>query len=599
MASHDSIGPAGARGGPAAPLQGQPLPVAHPALPSQPRPVVAPGMQPAGGYVHSTVPGQAVPGTSQALAGIGTTGAAPLPLSSGRAAVAVPFRTPSPAVPGKPGAAQTVRQAAQPTPDELEEDLGQLAIRNAPPWLISMAVHMLMLIIFALIIYVQMDSHERIVAVEVDPIYAEELGNQLEFDSPLGMDNVSEVQEPIITPDNLPQVEDPFAAPPNVEPQPDGDLAMSDLEANIIGLALKGREEGMKKTLLGKYGGTHLTQKAVLAGLRWLARQQRKDGSWSLAGPYSDGVPAYLDNPEAATAMALLAFQGDGHTHLKEGEFRRNVANGWRWLAKQQDADGNFYRSGGWNQRYYTQGMCAIAACELYGMTKDKEYKDVAERAIQNLIKAQAPEGGWRYQPNLDSDVSVTGWIVMALQSARMAGLEVPEESLRRVERFLDNVAQDDGAKYPYQAGGQVRLSMTAEALLCRQFLGWKRDDPRLVRGVEWIASNPVDFNKDRNVYYWYYATQVCHHMGHNSPHWKAWNSVMRQALPENQVPEGRKEAGSWDPNKPTPDQWGTQGGRLYVTCLSIYMLEVYYRHMPLYKDLYTDLLKSGRVPGR
>ena len=30
-------------------------------------------------------------------------------------------------------------------------------------------------------------------------------------------------------------------------------------------------------------------------------------------------------------------------------------------------------------------------------------------------------------------------------------------------------------------------------------------------------------------------------------------------------------------------DQWGQHGGRLYTTCLSIYMLEVYYRHLPIY----------------
>ena len=34
------------------------------------------------------------------------------------------------------------------------------------------------------------------------------------------------------------------------------------------------------------------------------------------------------------------------------------------------------------------------------------------------------------------------------------------------------------------------------------------------------------------------------------------------------------------------PDEhghWGQFGGRLYVTCLSTYILEVYYRHLPLY----------------
>ena len=68
---------------------------------------------------------------------------------------------------------------------------------------------------------------------------------------------------------------------------------------------------------------------------------------------------------------------------------------------------------------------------------------------------------------------------------------------------------------------------------------------------------------------------------------------VMRQALPENQVQKG-KEAGSWDPARPSEDQWGRYAGRLYVTCLSIYHLEVYYRHMPLYQDVYSEAAKPG-----
>ena len=90
------------------------------------------------------------------------------------------------------------------------------------------------------------------------------------------------------------------------------------------------------------------------------------------------------------------------------------------------------------------------------------------------------------------------------------------------------------------------------------------------------IAARPIDWN-DRDVYYWYYATQVLHHLGGDD--WDDWNRVMRQALPEHQTREG-SERGSWSP---LSDRWGPHGGRLYVTCLSLYMLEVYYRHLPLY----------------
>ena len=54
------------------------------------------------------------------------------------------------------------------------------------------------------------------------------------------------------------------------------------------------------------------------------------------------------------------------------------------------------------------------------------------------------------------------------------------------------------------------------------------------------------------------------------------WSSIRRQAGPDK---------GSWDPKGKSPDAWAVrdQGGRLYVTCLSLYMLEVYYRHLPIY----------------
>jgi len=493
----------------------------------------------------------------------------------------------------KPSSSLAIRTEVEGS--EETDDVAEKAIQKSPPWLISAAFHMIVLIILGLLV-VAMQPREQI-RLDIETVYAEELGEQLEFDSPLGLDKIEMAEEPVLTPEDLPEVDDPFAAPTMLEIQPDGHTATSDIQANQIGLALSGREEGSKRSLLGRYGGNALTEAAVQRGLNWLAKNQRRDGSWSLAGPYTDGVPVDLDNPPAATAMALLAFQGAGNTHRK-GKFKRNVLLGWRWLLKEQDSDGNFYHEGPRNHRYYTQGQCAIAVCELYGMTKDPMYKKPAELAVQNCLSAQSPEGGWRYDPGADSDISVTGWIVMALQSARMAGLDVPEDHFHRITRFLDKVGRNGGSRYPYQSGQEFKLAMTAEAILMRQYLGWKRDNPAMIDALEWITSsgNLVNFDRGRDVYYWYYATQAAHHM--EGDYWKRWNGVMRQVLPEQQQKRGR-EIGSWDPQRPTMDQWAPHGGRLYVTALSIYMLEVYYRHLPIYANVYTDLRKSGRTDGR
>ena len=125
---------------------------------------------------------------------------------------------------------------------------------------------------------------------------------------------------------------------------------------------------------------------------------------------------------------------------------------------------------------------------------------------------------------------------------------------------------------------------MSAQSLLCRTLLGWKRDDPRLLRGMESLVSeHPITFTepKKRDVYYWYYATQLLHH--HGGEPWRQWNERMRDELLKYQETRGGDiVVGSWNPMLPQPDEWSYYG-RLYTTCLSIYMLEVYYRHLTIY----------------
>jgi hypothetical protein len=403
--------------------------------------------------------------------------------------------------------------------------------------------------------------------------FADTLGDQTEFNTvEIGTPD-EEMEAPVVTPQDLPPVDDPLLAPPTPPLVDLSALAGAETAIPDVGFALSGREAGMKEVLLAAYGGNERTEAAVTLGLEWLKRNQQRDGSWSLAGPYSDG--GQIENVTAATAMALIAFQGAGHTH-RAGTHQAVVQRGVTALLKMQDQNGNFYRGGVSHHRLYSQAQAMIAVCELYGMTKDSMLRTAAERSVDYAVKTQDQMGGWRYQPGFDSDTSVTGWFVMGLQSARMAGLDVPSITMSRISDYLDKAASPDQARYGYQPGMEPTFSMTAEGLLCRQYLGWPRTDQRLLTGVNLIRARPINW-EDRDVYYWYYATQVLHHL--EGPAWEEWNAVMRDVLPREQTTEGR-ERGSW---APMGDQWGPHGGRLYVTCLSLYMLEVYYRHMPLY----------------
>jgi hypothetical protein len=456
-------------------------------------------------------------------------------------------------------------------------------IGGTPPWLVSLFIHATLIIILGLLaveVHRQV-TEEMTVAMAPDEDvsnekFAETIGTQLETPNTTPPDEETSNGDPTYSLSSQPEVSNPFAAPPKMaELMADAPGSFSSIQAPSIGNALEGREEGKKKLLLGIYGGTMTTQHSVDLSLAWLARQQGKDGLWSLKGPYPDG--ASTENKVSATAMALLAFLGDGHTHLENGPHRQTVARGIRALMKLQGSDGQLVPDGGSaTHLMYSHAQSTIVLCELYAMSQDSEIREAAEQAVQYCLDSQSPKGGWRYYPHQDADVSVTGWFVMALQSARMAKLKVPSDDLIKVGNFLDAASSHEGSRYGYQPGRSETPPMTAEALLCRQYLGWKHDDKRLLAGVAYVSKHPVNWDQ-RNVYYWYYATQVMHHMG-GKP-WVEWNKVMRQEIPEHQVHAG-KQHGSWDP---ADDQWGHIGGRLFTTCLSTYMLEVYYRHLPLY----------------
>lgn len=483
-----------------------------------------------------------------------------------------------PAPPPPPLAPNSPAPRSSPSSDEsdLLPPLPTLAdlIHDSPPWLVSAVFHMLIVIILGLIIIkpnlphsfsLQFDSSETEIPIEG------------ELDLPIGVPE-GELNASLQPQANLEVVEAISADPTMIDPLLPDDTLTGDFEP--IRLALTGREAGMQTALLGAYGGTGGTQRAVMEALRWLARNQGRQGLWSLQGPYSNG--ATNENYEAATAMALLAFQGAGYTpdSPKDGPFTDNVTRGWQALLKKQDASGNFFQQGQGTSQLYTQAFCTIALCELYGMTRDERYREPAQRAIEYCVSVQAPEGGWKYFPGSGSDLSVTGWFVMALQSGRMAGLNIPKKTLREVNSFLDSVSHEYGSRYAYQENGPPTKSMTAEGLLCRQYLGWQRDDERLVQGVHYLLDNLPEWGRsDRDAYYWYYATQVCHHM--EGKFWQQWNHVMREEIPRHQVREG-KERGSWDPDG---FRWGAEGGRMFITCLSTYMLEVYYRHLPIYQQ--------------
>lgn len=372
------------------------------------------------------------------------------------------------------------------------------------------------------------------------------------------------------------------------------------------------RQPGVRSELVRRHGGREGTEQAVEIGLDFLVRNQFPDGRWCLDRIPDDREatpPDYfaggMNCDTAGTGLSLLAFLGAGYTHTGD-KHRDTVHRGLWWLVRNQQPNGQlFTRETDATQaaRSYGHGMATIALCEAYGMTRDPALREPAQKAIGFILDAQDRRcGGWRYtQPDgspvwyRESDTSVSGWMLMALKSAQMAGLEVPDDSLHMVSRWLDGAQAHGGALYVYnphalltaeQIGGRSpNRAMTAEGLLMRLYLGWQPDNPALVAGAEYLKANPPELATAeqplRDSYYWYYATQVMFQM--QGDYWTTWNERLQAMLGPSQVVSG-PWTGSWHPQSPHSDRWAHAGGRLYVTALNLLMLEVYYRHLPLYR---------------
>jgi len=369
---------------------------------------------------------------------------------------------------------------------------------------------------------------------------------------------------------------------------PDRDPGGSRLRIGLPAMSPLGRSGETRQLLLREGGGNSRSEACVAAGLRWLQRHQNVDGSWNPArhqhdGKCNCGQPGY-DDAVFGTSLALLVFLGAGETHRpvgKHGFYSKEVERALRWLASRQNGDGVLSGNG------YIQGMATLALCEAYNMTADPQLRGPAQRAINAVMNWQGADGGFRYTPKQDGDTSVSGWHIQALKAGQAAGLNVRNDALAGINRFLDKVTDPNSGGCGY-TGPQATQRMTAVGMLSRQYMGWGPRNPGLNKGIDLLRRVPPS-PAVKDMYYFYYATQVMHHMGGDA--WDQWNlgvngrPGMRDLLVESQDQGNNRDRpdqrGSWDPSG---DAFGAQFGRLGHTCLCVLTLEVYYRHLPLYK---------------
>ncbi len=526
------------------------------------------------------------------------------PAPAPKALVPPPPPPPPRVAPPKTAAAATAPAARRPLPPRVRQleqpDWISRLLKETPAWLVSMLVHLILITLLALFtrqepekdgLFITLSSLKRMNIEEGGETLSMNMEPEAKFDLPLP--RPEELKDPkkrevLVAADQAARelrLEDN-----NLMPR--GDLAqVKNLVSNATGSrqGFVARDPRLRVEMVKREGGTTLTEAAVARGLFWLSNHQESDGSYSLtdfhrAGQCNCGGRGHVGGKCAGTALALLPFLGAGQTH-QAGKYQHVVSHGLQWLVQNQAKNGDLRAGDHSNAGMYAHGQATIVLCEAFAMTGDESLRVPAQKAVDFIVAAQYRDGGWRYTPgptNEHGDTSVVGWQVMALQSARAANLSVPEQTIEMADRYLDTVASSGGARYAYQRNGGPTHVMTAEGLLCRIYLGWKRDNPALRAGIDDLLDHYPPRRDQPDIYYWYYGTQTMHHFGGEA--WQRWNESMRECLVGLQEDQGHV-AGSWAPRGPHAEA----GGRIYMTSLAVCSLEVYYRHLPIFRQIKID----------
>jgi hypothetical protein len=294
----------------------------------------------------------------------------------------------------------------------------------------------------------------------------------------------------------------------------------------------------------------------------------------------------------AQTGLALLALQAAGNYESNREKYSDHVRLGLKWLIEHQrqegalvnpraSQDGDYYR-----QFMYEHAIAAFALAEAcavrraQGLQDEPALRNAAVRAIQFIEQQQHEDGGWRYttQKQEGSDVSVSGWAMLALKSAREAEIPVSQDTIERTRKFFESCATQSG-RTSYQAGaGEGSDAITAVGMLTHLLL-LKDPTASLVKSSAKYLADQAEGYRDRvrggtaEFYTLYNATLAMYQVG--GADWDRWNAAVRDAVVANQTKGPGCERGSWDPKG---TYRGNVGGRIYSTALATLMLEVYYR---------------------
>ena len=298
--------------------------------------------------------------------------------------------------------------------------------------------------------------------------------------------------------------------------------------------------------------------------MAYLASQQQPDGRWS--------------DINAINGVALLAYMGHGHVPGR-GPYRDVIERGKRYLISTQREDGYLGHLSS-HGRMYSHAMATLAMAELYGMDPDPLLEQALRKAVDLIVRAQSPNGGWRYQPKPGQfDLSVTVMQIVALRAANNAEVPVPEETISKAIEYVRSSHHGSGG-FSYQPGQNPNPQMTAAGILSLQLLG-QYDDPRIESALKYLANVKLTWGKSAVSYFYYfhyYAVQAHYQAG--GDHWNRWHPQVREMLLSHQ-----NDDGSWDLPPGTAEGADRVGAnKVYWTAMASLVLEIYMHYLPAYQ---------------
>ncbi len=466
----------------------------------------------------------------------------------------------------------------------------------------------------------------------------DEIETPQETEPPPEMDNIEiTVDAPSMNPTEMASE----AAPaPTAEPQSVKVAsvdAMLSIKSPVTMKSVMGtsRGAGVRGTYTrgGASYGDAATEAAVMKALRWLKATQAPDGSWGTKPEF--GLKKGMDKA-AGAGFAILTYLAHGETPASK-EFGPTVQKALDYLINSvyvvkdksgkpaKDPNGNtpYIRMSGAGGSEYGFLIGTYALCEAYGMTKNPNAREAAEKTLGRIISGQTATGGWNYNmarvtKDGPDDISFGGWAMQAIKAGKMAGIHLPgmEECIKKAVNCLKKRNYSEKAGFVYRAttnhkGGTGGLA--GVGCLAMQLLGYAKEkevanalnvmrdwQPSLDKVYSYAPGKPENAQ-----YYCYYAAQCKYQAGMckdatpaNFTLWKKWNAEMK-ALYTKAVITVTDKSGQpvtvKDPaGKDRPiGRWENKDHYNYDvmgTCLAALQLMVYYRYLP------TTQLKATEV---